>query len=856
MTTRPVAPPARLDWLDPLKALGLIAILFNHLVEEFGPGPWFTNPTNNWPDLATRLHTWPTGSLPVLLVRWLGWLGDSGPGVFILASGVGLTYAALRRPRSELSLPAFFRRRVLRLFPLYIAMHIVILGASLGVPGVELNLAGGKTLLSLLGLRVTRELFFYISPSWWFVWLILQLYLVFPLLLRLLERVGVRWFLAITVAFTIASRGLGVLYSGNLYQWMMGMFFGTRLAEFATGMAVAALLARSATSPGPRFGPGRALLAGAVVYLLGLAASFTLLGSLVASLLVTLGLSALFYAAWEGLLRRSPAAARATVYVGAASYAVFLFHQAPLHWTGVVLGARQSLHLIAALGVLVVSFPVSVTIERMVAWLQRAPRTLVPAGWRRLGSGVVALGMALALLLIERLFSVGGRFDRAFEYMVGLSVAALLYVEWSDPQGERAVERALRRGLIIAGLLQLFVLPPRFGDVALGLSLALAASWVLAAIWVPRPAPALAAGLALSALVLGGSELALRQLAPLETNVWGELPALAVHPTRGYGLKPNAVTRLRYNNYDYVVRTNAEGLPGPEIASARPTPDALRILVIGDAFTMPEGLSYDQAYPALLQAALARCLAPRAVEVINAGVTGYGPPQELPQLRELLPRYRPDVVAYEFFINEFSDVRASNEERRVGSGLVPRASPRLVETLEGMQLLAHVRRLEDDAAERVTGRPAAWKTGRSLLQLYRAGPNVLYADSNVARLRGYLDAMRSAARDAGARFVIYFVPGAVAVLPAAEITYFPRGVDLTDTTQYDLDRPWRVLSGIAAQDSLVVEDLTPSLRVASTVPPYFPASWHWTAQGHRLVAKAIAQSLARREVVPGRCGQW
>lgn len=52
---RLAAPP--LDWLDPLKAFALLGILLNHLVEELGPGPWFTNPSSSWPPLAERLQT-------------------------------------------------------------------------------------------------------------------------------------------------------------------------------------------------------------------------------------------------------------------------------------------------------------------------------------------------------------------------------------------------------------------------------------------------------------------------------------------------------------------------------------------------------------------------------------------------------------------------------------------------------------------------------------------------------------------------------------------------------------------------------------------------------------------------------
>jgi len=85
----------------------------------------------------------------------------------------------------------------------------------------------------------------------------------------------------------------------------------------------------------------------------------------------------------------------------------------------------------------------------------------------------------------------------------------------------------------------------------------------------------------------------------------------------------------------YVLRTNTDGLASPEIATARPGPDALRILVTGDAFTMPEGVAHERSWTALMRDALAACLRPRAVQVINAGVTGYGPREEAAQLAEL-----------------------------------------------------------------------------------------------------------------------------------------------------------------------------------------------------------------------------
>ncbi|HTD62155.1 MAG TPA: acyltransferase family protein, partial [Gemmatimonadaceae bacterium] len=286
---------SRLDWLDPIKALALLGILLNHFVEEFGPGPWFTNPTASWPALSTRVATAiPHGSGPLWgAVRMLGWLGDAAPGVFIFASGVGLTLSALR---NGMDAKAFYRRRLLRLYPLYIAMHVVILGGALFVPGNTLSFGTPATLLSLAGLRFTRGLFFYISPSWWFVWLILQIYIVYPILFRGLERLGPMRFFVGALAFTVVSRGVGLALPPIRYDWLTGMFFGSRLAEFAAGMVAAWWITNGRQLPSV----GWAIAS----YGLGFGAQFFLPTVVVSNLLITLGMTGVFYAIW----RMAPAA--------------------------------------------------------------------------------------------------------------------------------------------------------------------------------------------------------------------------------------------------------------------------------------------------------------------------------------------------------------------------------------------------------------------------------------------------------------------------------------------------------------------------------------------------------------------
>jgi peptidoglycan/LPS O-acetylase OafA/YrhL len=176
-------------------------------------------------------------------VQFIGWLGDSCPGVFILLSGYGLTWSYLNK-KNGLSITSFYTKRALRIYPTYIVIHFIILAGALFIPTLDISLASTRKFLSLLGLRFTPGLFFYIVPAWWFVWLIIQLYVLFPFLIKMMLKQGVARFFILTVGFTIISRLCGILYSDHMYFWMMGLFFGTRLAEFTLGMSLAFMMSQ------------------------------------------------------------------------------------------------------------------------------------------------------------------------------------------------------------------------------------------------------------------------------------------------------------------------------------------------------------------------------------------------------------------------------------------------------------------------------------------------------------------------------------------------------------------------------------------------------------------------------------
>jgi hypothetical protein len=94
-----------------------------------------------------------------------------------------------------------------------------------------------------------------------------------------------------------------------------------------------------------------------------------------------------------------------------------------------------------------------------------------------------------------------------------------------------------------------------------------------------------------------------------------------------------------------------------------------RVLFLGDSYTEGSGSAEECNYPDVVEAVLGARLG-RNVEVMNAGVSGYGPREALTLLRELRHMgYAFDAVVYNFFIeNDFTD-NLPGTERRVVAGI-------------------------------------------------------------------------------------------------------------------------------------------------------------------------------------------
>ncbi len=327
----PTAPASvRLSWLDGVKGISILWIAFFHFFGTYANG--------RYPD-ALAPHYFSSFVSQCAPSSALGTLGCVAQGffvaiasvgfhavaVFLVLSGFGLTYSLARTGNPEGGWTGWYRGRLLRLFPMYWLAHLVYLVSPFIARPEPVDY---RFLLSFLGDRVypVDMIFFYLNPAWWYFGLLLELYLVFPLLFRLLQKLETAWFLVFCGLVTLVSRYLLLCVIGAHGYYVQGAFFGARLWEFAAGMALGLHYRQHQVVVEERLFTGWAFLAGVVIYVLGLYSYASTLSYIVNDAFIGTGLFIILahVALWSG---RLPRLAGRLAYVGAFSYGLYLLHQ-------------------------------------------------------------------------------------------------------------------------------------------------------------------------------------------------------------------------------------------------------------------------------------------------------------------------------------------------------------------------------------------------------------------------------------------------------------------------------------------------------------------------------------------------
>ena len=193
----------------------------------------------------------------------------------------------------------------------------------------------GRFLLSLLGLRFIdiESNFYYLNAAWWYFGMLIQFYLIFPILFWAARKLGPWTFLLGACALGFFVRYLLLVAYPQNGMWVQGGFALCRLPEFALGMALGMWDSRAPERMERFLLGGLGLLAGVVLY----PAALQLYHGLAPYIFVdfaTGGCCFLVLVGLAGIIARFPFPAKVLGLVGAFSYGVYLIHHPYVIWLG------------------------------------------------------------------------------------------------------------------------------------------------------------------------------------------------------------------------------------------------------------------------------------------------------------------------------------------------------------------------------------------------------------------------------------------------------------------------------------------------------------------------------------------
>jgi peptidoglycan/LPS O-acetylase OafA/YrhL len=328
---------SRMIWIDLVKGIAILWIVFFHFFNSYANNrfPWFIrggyfskflsacSPHNSLAILQCRLE-----SLFVLAIDF----GYHAVGVFLLLSGIGLTYSLTRFADPPSGWTGWYRDRLLRLYPMYWAAHIIYLVTPFAWTGEPIDY---RFLLSLAGDRFypPDTLFYYLNTAWWYFGLLIQLYFVFPLLFRMLQKIGPVGFLVITALVTLISRYLLLCVFVVSGDYVQGAFFGCRLFEFTLGMVIGLQLRRDRVALERLLFSRPTLLVGVAIYAAGFLTYYSSATYTFSDPMFTTGLFVII-AHFASVLGRIPFIASPVVRVGFYSYGLYLIHEPLVYFFG------------------------------------------------------------------------------------------------------------------------------------------------------------------------------------------------------------------------------------------------------------------------------------------------------------------------------------------------------------------------------------------------------------------------------------------------------------------------------------------------------------------------------------------
>lgn len=327
-------------------------------------------------------------------------------------------------------------------------------------------------------------------------------------------------------------------------------------------------------------------------------------------------------------------------------------------------------------------------------------------------------------------------------------------------------------------------------------------------------------------------------------------------------------------------RIDRDGFRGPGIARAK---HGARVFVAGDSLVLAESVALADTYVEQLANALAGPDGARP-EVVNGGVSGYGPDQSWLALERKFDELRPDLVVFVLCAhNDLGDLVRNKLFRLGAAGELVRNRPTLAPALAA-EFAQRARDARRPAIARLTARAFARHTPaeaqaqpapymewylaaardehaefvlehsdvvRTLFEDYYDADVALAPESPSAQfkrelMRKLLAHIATECRRRGVPCVAVVVPSAVDLCRSFEVR--------VDPEQYPAWSPTRLTDtfvALLADAELPALDLAPVFRDAGPEPLFrLPRDFHWSTAGQALAARHTAEFLRARSLWP------
>jgi len=320
-------------------------------------------------------------------------------------------------------------------------------------------------------------------------------------------------------------------------------------------------------------------------------------------------------------------------------------------------------------------------------------------------------------------------------------------------------------------------------------------------------------------------------------------------PILGYRLKPGARIRFATDEFDTEIRINSAGVRDDEEIGEK-APDERRILILGDSLVLSVQVPFRQTFGELLERRLNSRGSPVHYRVINGGVQGYGPVQELLFLRKLIPVIKPDLIVETLFVgNDIEDAVGAEalldgRQRAIADTVHEAFITRFRRTVRRSMVLQVLRLRVLTATQRFTrtaGPP------EPPLQSYAARP-APRIDRGLAIIHRVTQQMQQEGGASGARLAVMLMPARFQVNDddyghLQEAVTQAGGTLLRDAASERIDQ--------ALRDIPVPRfDVLPPLRAAGA-DVFFLRTVHLTPHGHEIVADALDQFLRESRLLDG-----